>query len=273
MDNLYINPSSGGASIGSVVTGASGDGLLYPDHLNSEKLTQSTTTPTATGLLLAGTTTLIASAGAFNATFPEKTGVVAMTSDVGGVTIGQPVSGGTNNLVLYQDGTGKLHQASGLAFDGANLTIITPSAGDNSTKAATTAYVDNAGIQTAQVSLSSSQILNLNTTPVTLVAAPGSGKLIQVISAIWDYTFVSTAYSNTAVSIYCNTNSVNPICTFVGGVLISTSSIIKDASWPATNVQGGTLIDNAPIIISGGVNPTTGDGTAKVTLLYKIITR
>lgn len=60
-----------------------------------------------------------------------------------------------------------------------------------------TADLDISTIQTAEVSITNAQMLALRATPVTLVAAPGAGKIIEFVSAtlLFDYT---GAYTETA---------------------------------------------------------------------------
>lgn len=47
---------------------------------------------------------------------------------------------------------------------------------------------------TNKQSLSSSEILALNSTPITLVAAPGSGKAVQVLAISMKHNFSGSAY-------------------------------------------------------------------------------
>ncbi len=127
---------------------------------------------------------------------------------------------------------------------------------------------------TTQVSLSSDQILALNTMPIQLVAAQGAGKIIVPILYILDYTFVSAAYaSTTAVTI-----SEGGTSTTLAGTLSSGVSVINEYSVNGTGAAGTTLgrislIDNGALSITASGNPTTGDGTMKVTVIYKIVTR
>lgn len=278
-----VSSSGGGGTptslpIGTPVTGGTANnGILYENA--SGNVAEGTTTMGAAGVILNGTTNLLASTGTFSVTFPEKSGTVAMTSDVGGVTIGSAVSGGASYRLLVEDFSSNLAQtAVTTVYDGTNIQTITQAPGDNSLKVATTAYADNAGIYTAQVPLSSAQILNLFTTPVQLVAAPGSGKIIVPLSIIVDYTFVTTAYvSNTTLQIYENSDRSNPTWgPGISSILTATSSQIRSLYNNAA-ANGTTVVqyaDNQPLMITTATNnPTTGDGTAKLTVLYKIVTR
>jgi len=126
--NGRVNSLTGGGGgtptslpLGIAVTGGTANaGLLYEDGLG--KLAQSTTLAAANGITLSGKTQLLASAGAFIAQFPEKSGTVAMTSDVsGGVTIGAAVSGGNANRLLFENSGNIVAESLSATFDGSNL--------------------------------------------------------------------------------------------------------------------------------------------------------
>lgn len=155
-----------------------------------------------------------------------------------------------------------------------SATATTQTAGDNSTKVATTAYVDNAGIYYTQVSLTSAQLLSLNTTPVQLVAAPGAGKYIVPIHMSFDYTYVSTTYTTATVQTYETSDKSGPI-TNNSSFLGFTTNTIRQLY--TTGAAGGgiiTYVANQPLMIYITVaDPTTGNGTAKVNIYYKIVTQ
>jgi hypothetical protein len=127
-----------------------------------------------------------------------------------------------------------------------------------------------------QKTLSSAQILALNTTPVELVASPGSGKVIKVIGIIWDLTVVTTPYSSVVMSLNEGGNIYKYLTTLC---LTDTVSDIFDVSLntPSTGVAATTL-NNSPmtegaLTLTAPSNPITGDGTAKITVMYRVITR
>jgi len=69
--------------------------------------------------------------------------------------------------------------------------------------AATPIWSDINAVKTIKVSLTSANILALNTTPFVLISAPGAGKILNVLNVKYRYNFVSTAYTGGG-SIYCN---------------------------------------------------------------------
>lgn len=125
-----------------------------------------------------------------------------------------------------------------------------------------------------QVSLSSAQLLSLNTTPVQLVAAPGAGKYIVPIHMSFDYTYVSTTYSSATIQTY-ETSDKSGTITSNTSFLSFTASIIRQLY--QTGAAGGsaiTYVANQPLMMwATGGDPTTGDGTAKVNVYYKIVTQ
>lgn len=155
---------------------------------------------------------------------------------------------------------------------GSAVTATTQTAGDNSTKIATTAYADAAGSLTITVSLTSAQFSNINSVPYTIVPAPGVGKIIQVLGAIYNYTAVTTGYNSVAFGLYeiitgfaiCNVPVSNTLIT-------GTTSGIRNMGMTAATVAGGTLVANSALVLYALSNPTTGDGTFNITVTYKIL--
>jgi len=170
----------GGIAIGDPVDGASGGGLLYADE--DGNLAQASETPDT---LITNSTP---AGGDLEGTYPNPT---VKASVLGGITIGSDVTGGAANSILLEDGTNKVAEVAGLTYSAFTFNV------PGSINA--TANVTGAGgdlVLTARVPLTSTQILALNTTPVTLVATPGSGKYIVPISIVVDYTFVSASYNS-----------------------------------------------------------------------------
>lgn len=119
------------------------------------------------------------------------------------------------------------------------------------------------------ISLSSAEILALNASPKTVVSAPGSGKLLQVLSATVKYTYVTTAYGGGS-TLRVGTSTAQDAYKVV--VLDATTSTIRTFNPPTHSTAGYSgSIENTAIKVDAVTTPTTGDGTAKVWVRYQII--
>ena len=136
----------------------------------------------------------------------------------------------------------------------------------------TFAFVEDNNIYSATVSLNTTQIKALNTTPVLIVAAPGAGKYIEVISATSELTFVTAAYTTNTSLILINTGATNyqMIVSSLSATVSSTYKFVGSNFTPTTATQ---IIANAALnvsVLTG--NPATGAGTVKIKVLYRIVT-
>lgn len=125
----------------------------------------------------------------------------------------------------------------------------------------------------ATLTISAAQMLLLNTTPLTIIAAPGAGKYIEVISASAAMTFVSAAYAtNTTLQLIQESSQTAQMENT--GMLISTitknTRFIDSAAAAAGNTQITTNAGLQVKIATG--NPTLGDSIVKVKVVYRIVT-
>lgn len=135
------------------------------------------------------------------------------------------------------------------------------------------AYVDNfagGSLATVKVSLSSAQILALNTTPVTLVAAPGAGKIIQPIAVMFNLVYNTTTYAtNILAQIRYAGISANFITSTILGLTASTLARLL----ASTSLTFAAVPSNTALILDTQTgNPTTGNSTMDVYLTYTVIT-
>jgi len=128
------------------------------------------------------------------------------------------------------------------------------------------------------ITLSSAQLLAIHTTPVQLLPAPGSNKIINPIAVSATFHPVSTPYTITA----------GDYPTLQWGAVLGTSNFVRfDDMWAGMidiaatrakvwanihrNAANYTDNQNQALYISGfTANPTLGDGTLVVTLSYSI---
>ena len=157
----------------------------------------------------------------------------------------------------------------------------TQSQSDNSTKVATTAYVDTGlaavtlaedQLRVATVSVSSAEIKALHTTPKTLIAAPGAGKAVIVDEVIYSFT-VGTQYANgDQMTCRYNGDTTNVIIGPTAAQINGASSFI-DTAYPAvaqTPIVATNVVFELKLL--SGTAYITGTGTLKVFIKYRIIT-
>jgi hypothetical protein len=241
-------------------------------------------------------------------TFPDATGTLALTAnklsafaattsaELAGVISDETGSGAlvfadTPTLVTPILGTptsGNLANCTGLPFSGlAALTSGNILVGNGSNVAASVAMsghatLSNAGVltlddsvrsYTTKVSVSSAEILALNSSPKQLLAAPGSGKLYEITGILCRMNFGTAAYAaNTTLQVlYSGANLVvGTNSNIINATISKTGKMILSAISAAGSTQ---YLENTALNVNvGGGNPTTGDGTLDIYITYKIIT-
>jgi len=134
--------------------------------------------------------------------------------------------------------------------------------------AITNANIDPSLSQYASIPLSSAQILALNATPVTLVAAPGAGKTIIVQDVLFTMTTTATAYASggNVTFQYSGGNAVtNNVASTVVTAAAGTSYTVRQAIDVTAAVNTALTVTNA----TGAF--TTGTGTALINVCYRIV--
>lgn len=136
--------------------------------------------------------------------------------------------------------------------------------------AAVETYVaENSGgvTRSVKVSLSSAEILALNTTPKTIVAAPGAGKLIRPIAVTWRLNYSTAQYSGS------NMRLLFPAGVIAQSTFYTGSSDAVDMRGINTFLVAPSDIVNQPVTVDVfSANPTTGSGTVDIYFTYEVIT-
>jgi len=131
------------------------------------------------------------------------------------------------------------------------------------------------GVRLAKGTLTSGQVLTLNTAPITVIAAPGAGKMINILSVATKLTFGTAAYAaNTQLSLKYVGAAYNA-CTDASTLVSGASRTLRwdqvvSTTASATNTQ---MIENAGVQITVNTgNPTTGDSSVDYYIYYVITT-
>lgn len=131
--------------------------------------------------------------------------------------------------------------------------------------------------QAITVTLSSANIMAMFGTPVTLIPAPGAGKLIQVDEVVVSFIYNSIAYANgSELRIRYSGSGTDLFSTIADtGPMRGTASFINAAL--AIGGAGGTiavtsLTNTAIVATNTGSAFTDGNSTMKIFLRYRIIT-
>lgn len=125
--------------------------------------------------------------------------------------------------------------------------------------------------QVAIVSLTSTQIKNSNTAPITILPAPGVGRVNVISSILASCTFVSVAYTaNLDVNVYAVGGTAK---LFSRDDLLGFTSSGIDQLYPfEVSTSQFQNADNSAINFATSVgNPLTGDGTIILRIIYQTI--
>lgn len=116
-------------------------------------------------------------------------------------------------------------------------------------------------------SLSAAQINASDTTPIEIIAAPGANKVIQILSVISKYTFVSTPYVATTDLTLNYNGGAN-----IAAILIPSSTLLGGLSQiEILTLNVGIPIENNNVSIASLSAISGGDGTVLYEIIYKII--
>ena len=125
---------------------------------------------------------------------------------------------------------------------------------------------------TAKLTIATADVLHLNTTPIEIVAAPGAGYAIEVISASMKMVYNSATYAtNTSLELLTTGATNSQASTTIKN---SASTIRRFAD--ATTLASATatqLVENAALNVTvASGDPTAGDSDITVYVTYRIIT-
>lgn len=121
----------------------------------------------------------------------------------------------------------------------------------------------------AKLSLTAVQIKTLNSIPVQIVATPGSGKAIEVVSASASLDFQTIAYDSSGLAL----KTATAITSQVVEATILASTVSQFSRFVDTPSGGNNqLSDNQSLQVTSSTDATVGDSPLNVYVAYRIIT-
>jgi hypothetical protein len=136
-------------------------------------------------------------------------------------------------------------------------------------------------IRTAQVVLTSAQILTLGTVPVQIIPAPGAGQMIVPMFATYKLVYNSVRYTVSADNFALTVGTATTTNAFQVDSLFGTVGFLDQAQSAymagdiATGVSTLASVTNAPLMlttVSGTNSASAGNSTVVVTVQYYVQT-
>lgn len=123
------------------------------------------------------------------------------------------------------------------------------------------------------LTLSSAQILDINTTPITLIPSPGVGKMIDLVSAVVRVNFNTVAFDVVDDRFILQFTGAETYISIVDDIV--NGVVTKTYKFNTQDLIAGAnqMVENAPVIATLATgNPTVGDGSIDIHYAYRIIT-
>lgn len=137
-------------------------------------------------------------------------------------------------------------------------------------------FGDGSTVSSAIVSLSAAQIIAMGPTPISVVAAPGAGKVVIFNRVLFEMTTTSTQFTGgAAVHFYYHGGTVDaPTGAVAAAVVTTTAGTSNTLLGPSAAATGIALPANTGVDITTLANAAfaAGTGTAKIQIWYSIVT-
>jgi hypothetical protein len=125
-------------------------------------------------------------------------------------------------------------------------------------------------IRSTSLVIASADVLQLNTTPQTIVAAQGAGTVIVPVSAIFRATYNSATYATNLSLLIRHSGSLTPITSNSNKLGFTSNTINQFTLRDVTSSD--QFIEDADLEVYVDVgNPTTGDSDIELFVLYRVI--
>tara|TARA_R110000868_G_scaffold103241_7_gene284412 strand:+ start:1364 stop:3337 length:1974 start_codon:yes stop_codon:yes gene_type:complete len=158
----------------------------------------------------------------------------------------------------------------------------TPTAGDSSTNIATTAFVQTAllgvgggggGALSKKVTISSAQLLTINSAPVLVIDAPGAGNYIDILSVAYKYNYIAPAYNmNGGVLALITDGAGGRQITWPNSSLLAqTNDVFQHVNTYEASNSDALITNKAVYFEAKTANPTGGNGTIELDIYYRVV--
>ena len=127
-------------------------------------------------------------------------------------------------------------------------------------------------VQSASLFIPSADVLQLNTTPLTIVPAQGTGKGIEVIGASVKVDFNTTPYATNIMITLITSGATEPQADNSIDASVTRIGKFRHRSTSGSLATATQVLANAPLQVSVATgNPTAGDSDIEVFVLYRVI--
>tara|TARA_R100001163_G_C5067546_1_gene206775 strand:- start:4372 stop:6261 length:1890 start_codon:yes stop_codon:yes gene_type:complete len=137
---------------------------------------------------------------------------------------------------------------------------------------------NTSGARQISVSVDFNELGNLSTTPKQLIASPGVGKAIEVLSVAFKYTFNTTVYDFTSYLVVCADGFIGNVQAIQSGIKETYMNAAGDILLGNQNATAAfgfgaqELVENTAIVLgTPGIDPTQGDGDLRLNIIYRIL--
>lgn len=131
---------------------------------------------------------------------------------------------------------------------------------------------------TGNITITNSQIKSIRTTPVQIIAAPGAGKMISIVSATVKFNYGGNNTFGSGGNLQLMVNNTSGILYSAWNSAIYTGSVDNIYGIVGPQANGATtqgVLENLPIVLTTAASDPTGnaanDNTLIVNVLYQIL--
>jgi hypothetical protein len=134
----------------------------------------------------------------------------------------------------------------------------------------------SAVLSTGKISLTTAQLLSLNTSPVTIIPAPGASKYIYVVMSSYELIFGTTPFvlndGDQGPGLFYGSISGFTADNASGSGAFSASESCISTGTSGYTTSPTTSFENLPVILANGIaDMTDGDGIGTMTVIYTVI--